>query len=383
MARTAIISVDGHVKAQRAGYREYIERSYLEDFDDWVKALEAAGMPDAGNIQPELGEASQWDSDQRLRDLESQGVVAEVLFPNGLAFQEFRFEDSAKAPDPGLDRQARMAYNRWLVDFCGQAPGRRAGNVSVSFDDLDQAVADIHWAKEEGLDGVLMPALYPGDRFFFDPALDPVWAACQEVELPVVQHGGLGMPRYSPMRFAALMTVSVESNFYSSRSMWQMMVGGVFDRFTKLHVAFVETGVDWIAATIKTLDERLGQGDDWMGFAEHLDRERACSRLPSEYWADNCSAGISPFSPLYIPFDQIIETGEQFRLGSDHVMFGVDYPHFESIFPNTKDTVSTLIGTPVVTGDDAQKILFDNAARIFGFDVAVLQPHVDRVGFEL
>ena len=32
MSRTAIISVDGHVKASRAGYRDYVEEEYLDDF---------------------------------------------------------------------------------------------------------------------------------------------------------------------------------------------------------------------------------------------------------------------------------------------------------------------------------------------------------------
>jgi hypothetical protein len=64
-------------------------------------------------------------------------------------------------------------------------------------------------------------------------------------------------------------------------------------------------------------------------------------------------------------------------------MFGVDYPHFESIFPGTMDKVAALTRDPSVTELDARKILFDNAAQLYGFDRAVLQPHIDRVGFEL
>ena len=66
MSRTAIISVDGHVKASRAGYRDYVEQQYLEDFDRWVKAADDAGLPDAGNLNPAFGVDAQWDSDKRL-----------------------------------------------------------------------------------------------------------------------------------------------------------------------------------------------------------------------------------------------------------------------------------------------------------------------------
>ena len=63
MSRTAIISVDGHVKASRAGYREYVEKKYRDDYDVSVKAAEDGGA--ARRRQPEsrvAGYEAQWDS---------------------------------------------------------------------------------------------------------------------------------------------------------------------------------------------------------------------------------------------------------------------------------------------------------------------------------
>jgi len=68
---------------------------------------------------------------------------------------------------------------------------------------------------------------------------------------------------------------------------------------------------------------------------------------------------------------------------ADNAMFGADYPHFESVVPNTMDKVADLAGDPSVTDADTRKILFDNAAKLYTFDLAVLQPHIDRVGFEV
>ena len=138
MGRTAIISVDGHVKASRAGYRQYLEQKYLEQYDESVKEAEDAGVPDAGNLNPEFGFDAQWDSERRLESLEGQGVVAEVLFPNGQPFQVNRLEDAGRAMDAELAAAGRRAYNRWLVDFCAEAPGRRAGQAVGSFDDIDE-----------------------------------------------------------------------------------------------------------------------------------------------------------------------------------------------------------------------------------------------------
>ncbi len=54
MAKTAIISVDGHVKASRAGYRDYIQAKFLDAYDEWVRAAEEAGIQDAGQPEPRV-----------------------------------------------------------------------------------------------------------------------------------------------------------------------------------------------------------------------------------------------------------------------------------------------------------------------------------------
>jgi hypothetical protein len=206
MEHTAIISVDGHARGSRPIYRNYIDSRHLEAYDDWVRAAAATGRPDSGNCQPDLAVEGQWDSAVRFKDLETQGVVAEVLFPNGVPFQTIQFDDAGYGADPVLTRAGNMAYNRWLADFCSTAPGRLSGQALVLFDDVEQAVADIHWAKERGLGGIMMPGLYPGGTFFFDPVLDPIWTAIVETGLPISQHGGAGAPTYTPPGMAATMS---------------------------------------------------------------------------------------------------------------------------------------------------------------------------------
>jgi predicted TIM-barrel fold metal-dependent hydrolase len=387
MAAIPIISVDGHVKAPRDTYRDYLEARYAEAFDEWAAAARATGRPDAGNIQSAIDVAGQWDITRRLADLESQGVVAEVLFPNGIPFQANQFEDAGRAADPALTRAATMAYNRWLADFCSQAPERFAGQAVVLFDDVEQAVRDVYWAREHGLRGVMMPGLYPGGTYFFDPVLDPVWAAIEETGLPVSQHGGAGAPAYTPPGLAAILTLAYEQAFFAGRSLWQMIVGGVFDRFPGLRVVFVETQAHWIGPVLQDFDKRVSMGDDWMQFAAHLKRQRQFSRLPSDYWETNCYAGISPFSPLQLPVAKLgsgyqAEPGE-FVIRCTRAMFGVDYPHFESIYPETAGQAALLAREPGISEADLRHILFQNAAQVYGLDLGALQPVIDRAALDL
>ena len=64
-------------------------------------------------------------------------------------------------------------------------------------------------------------------------------------------------------------------------------------------------------------------------------------------------------------------------------MFGVDYPHPESIVPNVIDNARLLAAMPKVTEADARKVLFENAADVYHLDLDALQPTFERVAFEL
>ena len=178
---------------------------------------------------------------------------------------------SRTQPTCELGEVGRQVYNRWLVDFCAQAPERRRGQMLMSFEDVEKAVNDVYWAKEKGLGGIALPGLTRGGRFFFDPDLDPIWAACQETGLPVSQHGGgcdpdgpqgsAGDPGHRS-GFGAFMMISTENAFFSNRSLWMLIVGGVFDRFPDLRAAWIETQVHLIIPTVNYLD-RVWTATGW------------------------------------------------------------------------------------------------------------------------
>jgi predicted TIM-barrel fold metal-dependent hydrolase len=379
MARVAIISVDGHVKAPRADYRQYIAPKWRSAFDAWLHDVEGTGD---GFVGAAHGESMQWNARQRVAQMEHQGVMAEVLFPNGAPFAAGRLD---YAPDPAETRQANMAFNRWVLDFCSEAPGRLNAQALVAFHDVDQAVRDVHWAKEHGMVGILMPPLYPGSKFFFDPALDPIWAACVEAGLPLSQHGGTGAPNYQPQGMPAFMVLAAEHSFFSGRSLWQLILGGVFDRFPDLKISYIETETWWIGPMMNMLDTRARMADDWTEFAEMMGATNQLQRLPSEYWRSNCYAGISPFHPSMVgeELDRDTGTDTSFRIHSDNAMFGADFPHPESIVPMVKQNVRAFAAMPHVTDADVRKVLYANAADVFHLDLDALQPTFERVAFDV
>ena len=92
------------------------------------------------------------------------------------------------------------AHNRWLEDFCGQYPERRAGIGQIFVNDIDDAIEDVKWIKEHDLrGGVLLPPVPPDATWLKPlnhPDYDRLWAVCEDLEVPVNCHGGIGGPEY-------------------------------------------------------------------------------------------------------------------------------------------------------------------------------------------
>jgi len=58
-----------------------------------------------------------WDPDERIKDMETDGVAAEVIYPS-LAFSLFGLSDSE------LQVACFKAYNDWMAEFASHSPKR-------------------------------------------------------------------------------------------------------------------------------------------------------------------------------------------------------------------------------------------------------------------
>jgi hypothetical protein len=96
----------GHVKAPWSVYRSYLDPEWRNTYDDWARAAEA--RPDFCHTG--FGANSHWDTNKRVADLETQGVVAEVVFPNGTPFTK---SDSIEQTRAGIRPPPRTQSGLW------------------------------------------------------------------------------------------------------------------------------------------------------------------------------------------------------------------------------------------------------------------------------
>ncbi|MDH3755454.1 MAG: amidohydrolase, partial [Acidimicrobiia bacterium] len=319
-----------------------------------------------------------FSSDRRLREQEADGVIAAVLFPNTQPPFAPPAATQFEAPPVGDDFEHRWAglraHNRWLVDFVAEAPERRAGIAQIFLGDVEGSVAEIEWARENGLrGGVLLPGAPPdsGLEPLYSKVYEPIWDACEANGMPVNAHSGGASPNYGSHFPASLAMFMLEVTWWSQRTMWHLLFSGVFERHPNLRFVNTESGSAWVIDTLDRLDEfykrmKFGKYGSEVIFGGMAVAEMPI--LPSEYWRRQCHVGASFLRP--------VEIGLRHAIGIDNIMWGSDYPHIEGSHPYTKQHLRLTFGG--IDPADTTKILTTNVAELYGFDVEALTPLAER-----
>jgi len=367
-----IISADTHAGANHETYREYLDPKYRDDFDAWRGEYK--------NPWKDLRDTSlrvrNWDDDRRNADQEADGVVAEVIFPNTVPpfFPSFVLFAPPAKPEEYEHRLAGIrAHNRWMVDFCGRFPERRAGIGQIFLNDVDDAIEDARWIKEHGLrGGVLLPNISPDVKWvrpIYDPYYDPLWKVCEELEIPVNAHGGTGSPDYGRYAVTPMLMIS-EVGFYSQRPMVHMILSGVFERFPRLKFVMTELGAAWIPPLLSQLDQVIANVRAGAIGELKYRPEDALARSATEYFAQNVYVAASQPGPA--------DAAARAMMGPDRFMWGSDYPHDEGTGPYTREHLRQVFHDtdPV----ELRRILAGNAAALYDFDLAKLEPLGQKYG---
>jgi predicted TIM-barrel fold metal-dependent hydrolase len=370
--RYTIISADCHAGGSHAAYREYLDPEFLEDFDAWRGRYK--------NPYKDLGDNRRlrnWDNEMRNGHQEADGVVGEVVFPNTVPpfFPSFVLFAKPPTADEYRHRRAGVhAHNRWLKDWCNEFPERRAGVGQIFLNDVDDAIEDVRWIKENGLrGGILLPNIAPDVKWvkpLYDPVYDPLWEVCQDLEVPVNVHSGSGNPDYGAYPTSMLLYIN-EVSFYSQRPLVQLMLSGVFERFPRLKLVITEAGCAWVPPLLERLDQTLASIRDTGSTGEiRYGKEHVLPRSATEYFLQNVWMGVSQPGPLDVEARHVI--------GSDRWMWGSDYPHDEGTHPFTREHLRSRFSS--LRPEELRPMLGGNAAELYGFDLDALAPLAARIG---
>ena len=331
-----IIDADGHIEESNKDIKTFLPPPYNKR---------------AGSLLPGLGldarmegrfdkiEAS--DISVRLKDMDREGIDVSVLFPTtSFALSKLFEREYAIA-------YAR-AYNDFIANYCKQSPRLKAVGL-IPFQDVEAAVKETNRAITElGLVGITVATQgmkeHLGSQTFW-----PIYEEIQRLNVPLCVHnrreGPPGENRFDSFLYMHTIGRPTESVL----QFVGLVYGGVPERFPKLRTAFMECGVGWVPYWIERMDEEWEK----RGKAE----APLCKQLPSEYVTNGKWFFATEPAEKMLPY--VIE-----RIGDDKIVFGSDYPHWDSMFPHV---VSTLRGRKDISDKPKQNILSDNATRLYGW----------------
>ncbi len=338
---------DGYVADGNRSKGRYVEHDATDDDDlsPWRNQFSP------GHHDPEV----------RRRDMDHEGVAAEVVFHGSQNDQPVPFQSSMLgAPDePELHAAGIRIYNTWLAQTCAAAPDRHVGLAHLPMWDVDLAVDELRWAADAGLRGVNFPAPRPWLLPYNDRAWEPLWAAAEELRMPLSTHSGAGDPAvFQGPELVALMSIE-SGGWFSRRAAHLLIFAGVFERHPELALVLTEQPGEWWPTMAAELDS-VHRANTGMGGP--LARQVPLS--PSEYLHRNVYIGASFLSRN--------EAEGAVRDGyADRLMWGSDYPHMESTWqlgPTAYSPLSLRFALAGLDEPTARAIVGGTAIDVYGLD---------------
>ncbi|MDX1734959.1 MAG: amidohydrolase family protein [Halioglobus sp.] len=359
-----VITADAHAGASIQAYRDYLDPEYRDEFDAWRGSYKSPAVKHVSKKKEK-----NWNSELRLTELQGDGVVGEVIYPNTVPpFYPDPFHVSPP-PSPGnyrLQLAGMRAHNRWLAEFCAEAPAQRAGIGLIHLNNVDDAVEDVQWIANNGLrGGVLLPLPSPSETHLEplnSPVYDRLWAAIQDCDLVMNQHSGQGSPFYGEHRGSKALW-AMEMPFYIQRGYTNLIMGGVFERFPKLRYILTESGSAWAPRLMQQMDAMYMA---WKGgYIGEIDTstDPALEELPSFYARRNCWYGAS--------FPSVADVKGRDTVGVDRVLWGNDYPHYEGCYPYSRENMRFAFSE--LEEKEVRMMLGENAAALYNFDLDALR----------
>ena len=89
----------------------------------------------------------------------------------------------------------------------------------------------------------------------YEPALDPFWAVCSELQMPVHRHSIMVSPAAGPKSGAGAPLVGLhEAYWFAHRGLSHLIFGGVFQRHPELKFVFTETACYWVQPELQAIE---------------------------------------------------------------------------------------------------------------------------------
>ncbi|NQU70742.1 MAG: amidohydrolase [Rhodospirillales bacterium] len=281
--------------------------------------------------------------------MDAMGVDYTCMFPTPML-------SLAMHPQPEVEHNLARAYNRWLVEKVLPGSPRMSSMLYLPFNDHAAAYKMVQdFGDKPGVLGFMVTSVR--HKPVHDNDYMKIYGLVEEMGLPLGFHSGFNWD--DPMFRTANRFIAVHAlgfTWYNVIHCTNWVVNGLPERFPKLKVVWIESGVTWIPWLMTRLDN------------EYRMRSSECpslKMLPSEYMKQMYYST----QPIEVPDDpDYMEAVFKCIDAENTLLYASDYPHWDMDLP------STIWDLPFLDEKAKRKILGENARDAFNMDVSARYP---------
>ncbi|TML88356.1 MAG: amidohydrolase [Actinobacteria bacterium] len=308
----------------------------------------AGRRPDSVKVEPFRFDQMRrgcWDIEARIHDMDINGVWASLNFPSMITGFCGRVYSQCSDADLGL--AVTRAWNDWLFEEWYSPHPERIIPMGITWlTDPEIGAEEIRRNAARGFRSVTLPERphridLPS---IFTDYWEPIIRACAETDTVISLHvGSSGMSDF-PEGCPAMQLGATLFGQLSLTACAEWLWSGWAVRYPELKIAMSEGGIGWVAMLLDRLDNIVDRSRYGLGWDL-----RPAEVLKRNFW--------------FCTIDDPSTIDTRHRIGVDHVMAEVDYPHGDGTWPDTQLVIEKYWGH--IPADELRALCCENAARLY------------------
>ena len=282
---------------------------------------------------------TQRDISLARRWMDAIGINIAVMFPTPML-------QLGLHPQVEVEVALARAYNRWLCERVLAHEQRIRSMLYLPFNDSEASYKMVQeFGGKPGVVGFMVTsARY---RPVHHNSYMKTYALMEEMNLPLAFHAGYNWED----RTVGLMNqfISVHALgfvFYNMVHLANWVINGIPERFPKLKVLWVESGLAWVPFMMQRFDNE---------YMMRSSEAPALKKMPSDYMRDMFYSS----QPMEMTDMAMLEQTFRMLKADTQLLYSSDYPHWDFDLP------STIYDLPFLDEQAKRNILGGNAMRVF------------------
>ncbi len=215
------------------------------------------------------------------------------------------------------------------------------------------------FADKPGVIGFMVTS--PRERGVFDNAYMRLYAMLEERGLPLAFHGGFSWAEQSfKLANRFIVVHALGFTFFNMLHLSNWVMNALPERFPKLKVVWIESGLAWVPFLMQRLDNE---------YMMRTSEAPGLKKKPSDYMRDMFFT-TQPMEA--VENREALELTFKMMKAETQLLYSSDYPHWDMDLP------SVIYDLPFLSQDGKRNILGENARRLFKLDPLLSEQKLQR-----